>query len=72
MTSTYDQLIHEGMEKGLAKGKADTLLELLEKRFGSLPADVVARIHSADVRQLDDWLLRILDARSLDEVFADA
>jgi hypothetical protein len=64
MTSTYDQPIHEG----LAQGRAEAILELLEKRCGPLPTDLVGRIRTANVAQLDEWLLRILDTHSVEDV----
>ena len=71
MTSTYDQLINEGREQGKSEGKADSLLKQLEKRFGELAPEVLARVQAANLEQLDRWLLRFVDARTLDEVFAE-
>ena len=75
MTSTYDQLINEGRQQGLAQGlaqgKAETLLRMIGKRFGEPSTEIVARVQAADVETLDRWVLRFVDAGSLDEVFAD-
>ncbi|HEU4417463.1 MAG TPA: DUF4351 domain-containing protein, partial [Planctomycetota bacterium] len=50
-------------------GRADTLLRLLGKRFGTLPEGITRRIRSANAFDLDRWTDRILDAESLREVF---
>ena len=70
----------EGEELGIAKGRAEgrtegeakSLSRLLERRFGPLPAAVKSRIDGADLNQLDAWIDRVLDAKSLDAMFAAA
>ena len=62
----------EGEARGLAKGEAKSLIRLLERRFGPLPAAVRSRIDGADLTQLDAWIDRVLDAKSLDAMFAAA
>ena len=59
----------EGVGIGEAKGKADTLHRLLLRRFKSVSSDVEHRIRAADVDQLDEWLDRFVDAKTLDDVF---
>ena len=59
------------MEQGKAEGKAETLLRLMERRFGAVPEAARARISAASVADLDGWLDAILDAGDVDEVFAD-
>jgi hypothetical protein len=58
----------EGLQEGLQKGEAAMLLRLLERRFGALPGWVSERIAAADTSALEEWSLRILDAKSIDEV----
>ena len=41
-----------------------------QRRFGPLPAEVTARMEDADTDALEAWADRLLDARTLDEVFA--
>jgi hypothetical protein len=43
---------------------------LLTKRFGVLSKDIVDRIKVADTATLDRWAERLLDARTLAQVFA--
>ena len=63
----YEQ---QGIEKGIEKGEALVLQKLLTKRFGTLPPEVVGQISVASVQQIDTWIDRVLDAESLDSVFA--
>ena len=59
----------EGMMKGEAKGKADTLLRQLHRRFKVLPAGIEDRVRAADSDRLDEWLDRFVDAQTLADVF---
>jgi hypothetical protein len=67
--STADRLFARGMVEGKAEGKSELVLRLLAARFGTLPARLVARVRAASTRDLDRWALRLLDAKSLAEVF---
>jgi predicted transposase YdaD len=81
--STADKLIAEGRAQGRsqgraqgraegrAQGKVELILRQLTARFGPPPAEVTARVRSAPSAALDRWAVRILDARTLAEVFAD-
>lgn len=55
----------EGREEG---GRA-LLMRLLNRRFGPLPEALGERVQRASSGDLDTWADRVLDARSLDEVF---
>jgi Domain of unknown function (DUF4351) len=69
----------QGMQQGLAAGRAEghaegqakSLVRLLEKRFGQLPAQLRERVFSADVQSLDTWFERAIDAADLQSVFAE-
>lgn len=73
--STLERTYQKGRAEGLATGKAegciDTLLRQLHRRFGELPAEVAMRVRGGSPADLDRWTDRILDARSLTELFAD-
>jgi hypothetical protein len=56
-------------EKLKREGRAETILRLLDKRFGPLPAEIVQRVRAATLPELDRWTDRVLDAKSLAEVF---
>ena len=67
----------EGLEKGLEKGREEGLVEgkraalkrQLAVKFGSVPADVQVRIDAVtSVKELDDYLERVLTASSLREM----
>ena len=60
-----------GRDEGRSEGQAQLLQRLLVHRFGPLPSSVMAQITQASSEQLQTWSLLVLDARSLDEVFAD-
>ena len=61
----------QGRSEGRREGEATLLLRQLTHRFGELPAGVEARIRSADDANLQRWGVRLLDANTLDAVFAD-
>jgi hypothetical protein len=64
-----DTLLAKGMEKGREEGRREALLELLERRFGPLPAATVERVRgltsSAEISRL---LARVLDAGSIEDL----
>jgi hypothetical protein len=64
------QGVAEGMAQGVARGEARLLTRQLTRRFGTLPAEVTARMEDADTDTLEAWADRLLDARTLDEIFA--
>jgi hypothetical protein len=47
------------------------LKDLLDRRFGALSRETVARLDRADVDALDRWSARLLDAESLEDLFVD-
>lgn len=76
MMSLGEKLVQQGIEKGIErgveKGQREMLVRLLGQRFGILPAAVTARVNAAGSAELARWAERILDATTLDEVFAGA
>lgn len=60
----------QGLQAGALTERRLMLRRLLERRFGPVPADVLARVEAAEVDQLARWLDRLLDEPpSLDAVF---
>jgi hypothetical protein len=59
----------KGEIRGEIRGRAETLLRLLRKRFGAVPDAAVERVHAAGIEDLDRWADAVLDAPSLDAVF---
>ncbi|GAB4510954.1 MAG: Rpn family recombination-promoting nuclease/putative transposase [Haliangiales bacterium] len=69
----YDEGHKQGHKQGYHEGQAhgrDLLLRQLGCRFGPLPALAVYRVSNASADELIEWGERILDAESLDDVFA--
>ncbi len=73
--------IREGIAKGMAKGIAigeergreqgerDVVGRLIEKRFGRLPKWAQTRLDAMPVTDIEDLAMRLLDAKSLKELF---
>jgi predicted transposase/invertase (TIGR01784 family) len=61
----------EGRTEGRTEGQAKSLIRLLERRFGTLPEPLRARVFDADVPSLDAWLDRVFDAPDLHAIFAE-
>jgi hypothetical protein len=63
----------EGRVEGEARGRNAILSRLLTKRFGQDIFDIKLqeRLRNATPEQLDRWAERILDAKTLEEVFEE-
>nr|VFJ66084.1 MAG: hypothetical protein BECKDK2373B_GA0170837_11607 [Candidatus Kentron sp. DK] len=59
-----------GMERGKERGEAVLLTRQLGYKFGSVPRDAEKHIENAVPGELALWGQRVLNARTLDEVFA--
>ena len=57
------------LARGLAEGKAETLVQILEHRFGGLSDAARARITQAPADELKAWTLRITDVKSPEALF---
>jgi predicted transposase YdaD len=69
----YDQAAEEGLAKGraegLVEGEISVVRKLLTARFGSLPGWVEERLASASPSELETWAVRLLSAGSMEQVF---
>ena len=54
------------------EGRAKTLLEQLAAKFGSVPAEAMARVTTADEATLARWSLRLLTETTLGSVLDSA
>ena len=63
--------IRKGEQIGIRKGELAVLRRQLERKFGELPPEAVARLERADVDLLLEWSDRVLTAATLDEVFEE-
>ena len=61
----------EGKLEGKLEGESMLLERQMVKRFGPLTDDARSRLKSASAEQLESWAERILDARTLAEVFSE-
>ncbi len=59
------------MQQGMQQESLLIVKKQLEKRFGTLPSAIEQRLRQLSVGKLEDLSLRLLDARSLDELFSD-
>ncbi|VFN02311.1 MAG: protein of unknown function (DUF4351) [Candidatus Kentron sp. G] len=59
----------KGEIRGEAKGEAKLLFRQLSRRFQPLPDGIFERVYGADPNTIEHWADRVLDAKSLDEVF---
>jgi len=62
----------EGKIEGQRQGQIRTLSRLIERRFGALSDALRVRLESADLVVLDLWTDRVIDAKTLDEIFDDS
>jgi hypothetical protein len=67
----FEDGLQQGRVEGQAQGQAKSLIRLLERRFGTLPEHLCARVRDADVQTLDSWLDRVFDAPDLQAVLED-
>ena len=72
LMETMAQYLHKkGRQEGRQEGRRELLLELLQRRFGELPAHVGETVTAGDDAELTRWSAHLLIARSLDDIFAD-
>ena len=60
----------EGRVEGRVEGERTLLQRLLRRRFGLLTPEAAARVERASIPDLESWAENVLDAGTLDEVFA--
>ncbi|WP_158047645.1 Rpn family recombination-promoting nuclease/putative transposase [Skermanella pratensis] len=65
------ELKAEALAEGMTAGRAEMLSRQLRRRFGDLPADADRLIASATIDQLDTYMDRLMEARSVADVFPD-
>jgi hypothetical protein len=58
--------------QGRLAGKRSLLLAQLTTKFGSVAAEIEARVEEADEGRLDEWARRVVTVDALDEVFTTA
>ncbi|MBF0427378.1 MAG: DUF4351 domain-containing protein [Magnetococcales bacterium] len=68
LAETVEGWTREWMQQGMQTGKAETLLKLIQRRFGVIPEGLQVKVASADLKDLEIWLDRIFDADSAQAV----
>jgi len=68
---TFNEGELEGVKKGRVEGEACLLFRILERRFGPLSTETKLRIATTDADTLLVYGERVLDAKNLDDIFAD-
>ncbi|HIJ82765.1 MAG: hypothetical protein HW380_1877 [Magnetococcales bacterium] len=63
--------IQIGAQRGKLEGEATILTRQLQRRFGTLPEWTRKTIAKAEQSTLEEWSLRFVNAKSLDDVFTD-
>jgi hypothetical protein len=58
----------KGIEQGIETGRRETIRELLEDRFGTLPVQAEERLQALTTEELKSLRKEILDAASLKDV----
>ena len=61
----------QGRAEARTEGAANQLNKMLEHRFGALADSVERRIRAASADELNNWAVAVLDAETLDDVFAN-
>ena len=68
MSTMVEYWLEKGEAKGKAEGKADTIVLILNSKFGFIPEDVEKRINQiTDIEQLNQLAKSILSCQSLEE-----
>jgi hypothetical protein len=64
-----DVMMERGASQAAVNVRQQTLVRLLQRRFGDVPPGVLATVQSTtDVDQLDDWLDRLVTVSTFDEL----
>lgn len=65
-----DEAMQQGMQQGRVDGERAVLERQLRRRFGLLSPEVTRRLNEASTGELESWADNVLDAGTLDDVFA--
>ena len=60
-----------GIEKGQLQGECALLMRLLTRKYKIIPQNYIQKVELADAETLLEWGEKILDSKSLEEVFQD-
>lgn len=66
-----EQGMRQGMQQGIQQGETAVLERQLTRRFGPLSPETRNRLADATLEQIEHWADNILDAQSVEDVFAN-
>ena len=62
-----EQGVQQGIEQGVQQGRRESLLRLLQLRFGEIPPEIEAALQGLSLEELENLLAEALAANSLEE-----
>ncbi len=68
MIAAEPRVINKIRAESEARGKAETILNFIRGKFGSVPKEVEARLDATPAEELGGWIDRVVSATSLDEL----
>ena len=71
MKTTGQKLVELGEARGEARGQRRLLQQQLLRRFGSISTRFANALATATAEQLDAFGLRLLDAKTIEDVFVN-
>jgi flagellar biosynthesis/type III secretory pathway protein FliH len=61
--------IQQGMQQGMQQGEAILFTVLLKQKFKKIPKNYLDLIQQATTDELQAWCRKVLDAKSLEDIF---
>jgi hypothetical protein len=71
MGTFAQQLIQQGMQRGMQKGEYTMLLRQLRCKFHTISKEILQCLQDADEDTLLQWAERLINAKSIEEVFSN-
>jgi hypothetical protein len=69
VTPSQQLWLKQGMQQGMQQGETKVVIKLLLKRFKFIPDEYLARINNATEDQVLQWAEKILEAKTLEDIF---
>ncbi len=64
----YQEILQKGIAQGLQQGEVAVIIRLLTRRFGAIAPDLVERIHTLSISQLDELIDAQLNFSSVEDL----
>ncbi len=65
----YQGIPSQGRKKGIEEGEGTLFLKMAELKYGPLPDWVKEKVAGANIEMVERWAGKLLNARTLSEVF---